>query len=471
MGKRTKGRGKRRKRRAAITRRDPEAKRARREAAEDERAAEASEEDQDDDGDSDDERDSDAGEDDGRDSDAGEDDERDSDAGEDDERDSDAGDGGDEPAEDDEPPESEVGSPDGAAWALPLVKLEHRWTWLETRLLFVALLALTFVLCLFFALRGMKEPLEAEAAAGTIWRAMVGAGVLGGAVRLATRNRGLKEQHRTIATVVAVILGLATAKLWRGVGIDYFTGVFDWLQEGSTITLMGGLKGISTRLTMTVALIGASLAAAVGGHINIDVVVRLIPPRVRKPVAILGSLVTTMVCLAASWGLFDHIAVAEYHVGAEKTAGQKVAAVKDDLGHQFFVWRKQAGFDLGAMPNVLTGKRWNAEDRMNGRQWNDWLAANGFDERYGKEKVDRIRAVESDLDMPRHPFVVVPEGEARGMLLRGMDLIFPLGFLMIGLRFLLRALLLIAGHINVKIEAEDDDDDVGAADPTPEEAS
>ena len=37
MGKRTKGRGKRRKRRAAITRRDPEAKRARREAAEEER--------------------------------------------------------------------------------------------------------------------------------------------------------------------------------------------------------------------------------------------------------------------------------------------------------------------------------------------------------------------------------------------------------------------------------------------------
>ncbi|MBW2457570.1 MAG: TRAP transporter small permease subunit, partial [Deltaproteobacteria bacterium] len=315
MGKRTKGKGKRRKRRAAITRKDLEAKRARREATEDEQAADEDEDD--------DERDSDAGQDDDEapDSDRDDEDPVDEDPGDEDPVDEDRAD---ESPADEDPPESEVGSPDGAAWALPLVKLAHYWTWLETRVLFVALLSLTFVLCLFFALRGMKEPLEAEAAAGTIWRAMVGAGVLGGLVRLATRNRGLTEQHRNIATVVAVVVGLATAKLWRGFGIEYFAGVFDWLQEGSTITLMGGLKGISTRLTMTVALIGASLAAAVGGHINIDVVVRLIPLRVRKPVAILGSLATALVCVAASWGLFDHIAVAEYHITADKTGQEKI---------------------------------------------------------------------------------------------------------------------------------------------------
>ncbi|MBW2458555.1 MAG: hypothetical protein JRI68_28915, partial [Deltaproteobacteria bacterium] len=132
----------------------------------------------------------------------------------------------------------------------------------------------------------------------------------------------------------------------------------------------------------------------------------------------------------------------------------------------------QAAFDLGAIPNVVMGKRWNADDRMNGREWNEWLADNGFDARYGKEKVDGIRATEEDLELPRQPFVVVPSGEARGMLLHGMDLIFPFGFLMIGLRFILRALLLLAGHAHVKLEAEDkDDEEVDAADATPEEAS
>ncbi len=465
MGKRSKGRGKGRKHRPAIKRRDPEAKRARRDASEHERAAQAVDEDTEESADEELEE-----------LDEDEHDERVSDGGGEDEEapTSDAGDdaGDDEGSADEAIPESEVGRPDGAQWALPLVKLEHKWTWLETRLLFVALLGLTFVLCLFFALRGMKEPLEAEEAAGTIFRAMVGAGVLGGVVRLATRKRGLKDMHRNVLTVVAVIIGLATAKLWRGVGIDYFAGVFDWLQEGSTLTLMGGLKGISTRLTMTVALIGASLAAAVGGHINIDVVVRLIPARVRKPVAILGGVATAMVCLAASWGLFDHIAVAEYHVRADKTAGEKISGVTEDLGDQFFIWRKQAGLDIGAIPNVVVGKRWNADDRMNGRQWNEWLDSGGFSERFGKAEVEAIRATDEDLDLPRLPLVVLPGGEARGMLLHGMDLIFPLGFLMIGLRFLLRALLLIAGHVDVKIEAEDsDDDEVAAADAATEEVS
>jgi TRAP-type C4-dicarboxylate transport system permease small subunit len=468
MGKRSKGRGKGRKPRAPITRRNVDAKRARREASEEERAAQAAEADAEEPDEPDDESED---LDEGRVSDPG-DGAEEAESSEPGDDDADADHADDEA--DDASSESEVGRPDGAAWAQPLVKLEHKWTWLETRLLFVALLALTFVLCLFFALRGMKESLDAQEAAGTIFRAIVGAGVLGGVVRLATRNRGMKEMHRNVATVVAVLIGLATAKLWRGVGIEYFAGVFDWLQEGSTLTLMGGLKGISTRLTMTVALIGASLAAAVGGHINIDVVVRIIPTRVRKPVAILGSVATAMVCLAASWGLFDHIAVAEYHVGADETAGAKVSAVTEDLGHQFFIWRKQAGLDIGAIPNVVVGKRWNAEDRMNGRQWNEWLDSGGFSERFGKAEVDAIRAIDEDLDLPRLPLVVLPGGEARGMLLHGMDLIFPLGFLMIGLRFLLRALLLLAGHIDVKIEAEDeddDDDDVGAADVAPEEAS
>jgi len=347
--------------------------------------------------------------------------------------------------------------PEGATWAAPLVKLERGWTYLETRVLFIALMALTAVLCVWLSLRGMKEPLEATEAAGTIFRAIAGAAVLGGAAWAITRRLHLSERTCSVVTAGAVVLGVALASSWRAVGISYFAGLFNWLQEGSTLTLMGGLKGISTRLTMTVALVGASLAAASAGHINIDVVVRIIPAHLRKPVHLIGTLATALVCLLAAWGLFDHVAVTEYNVDAEQSAGQKVSAVVDDLGTQFFMWRKQLGLDISAVPLVLAGERYNAKGRMNGRQWNEWLTKAGFVERFGEEAVASVRAPDSDLEASWEPFVVLPGGEARGMLLKGMDLVFPFGFMMIGLRFILRALLVLAGCIDLRHESGEDE--------------
>src|SRR5690606_38768810 len=98
-------------------------------------------------------------------------------------------------------PESDdrIGLPTGAAWALPFVRFERRWTWLEVRVMFASLLALTLVLCAFFSMRGMKEPLEAAESAGTVFRALFGAAVLGGLSRLATRNR--PDKLRNIVTL------------------------------------------------------------------------------------------------------------------------------------------------------------------------------------------------------------------------------------------------------------------------------
>jgi len=109
------------------------------------------------------------------------------------------------------------------------------------------------------------------------------------------------------------------------------------------------------------------------------------------------------------------------------------------------------GLDLGAIPNVLTGKKWH-EGRMNGRDWNQFLEQEGFVERYGKEAVDPLRAPDEDLDGSRVPFVVLPNDNARGIVVNSLNLIFPLGFLMIGLRLLLRALLVLSGHLSAEQE-------------------
>lgn len=344
------------------------------------------------------------------------------------------------------------------AWTQLLIRLEEKWTWLETRLTFAALLLLTVVLCFWIGIRGMSEPLEAEEAAGTLFRAIVGAGVLGAVTRALSRGR-VDERRRNQVTVLAVFVGLLTAKLWRGVGIDYFQGLLAWLQEGSTVALFGGLKGISTRLTMLVALLGASMAAATGTHINIDVIVRFIPKRVRKTVAITSSVATALVCLLASYGFLDFIAVTSFKADTKISMAAKVSKVSDGLGEQFFVWRKQVALDMGGLPYVLAGGRYDDAERMNGRQWNAFVDGGGFAERYGAEKVAELKAPASDLDAPRIAFVAIPGGSPRGILVHGMDLVFPFGFFMIALRVLLRALLVAVGAASATLHGEPSPDD------------
>jgi Tripartite ATP-independent periplasmic transporters, DctQ component len=360
-----------------------------------------------------------------------------------------------DPVEDEGVP---LGIPGGAAWALPLLKFERRWVWLETRMMFASLLGLTAILCFWIGLRGMKEPLEAQVPAGTVWRALVGAAALGTVTWIATKGR-VELMHRNIATVVAVIIGIAVAGQWRGVGINYFEQVLDWLQEGSSITLFGGLKGISTRLTMLVALLGGSLAASTGTHINIDIVVRLIPKSLRRPLAVVTATATAAVCLSVSYGFLDHVAVTAFRADVDAPMTDKVGVVTHEMGEQFFVWRKQTGLDLGALPHVLSGKKWNSDDRMKGKEWNAFLENEGFVERYGAEKVKDIKAPDTDLEEPWRPFVVVPDGETRGIMVHFMDLLWPVGFFMIFLKFLLRAVLIVAGQVHVHVEGEGSDDD------------
>jgi TRAP-type C4-dicarboxylate transport system permease small subunit len=365
---------------------------------------------------------------------------------------------------DSEPPPSTAGTESGADWALPLVRLERRWTWIEVRLMFASLTALMVVLVFWAGIASMADSVESTVVKGTLFRMIVGASVLGGVTRAATRSLD-KEWQRSLATVVAVAVGVGSAFYWRSSGIVFFAGVYDWLEKGSVFSLFGGPNGLSTRLAMFTSIVGGSLAAAAGTHIAIDAIVRLVPQKLRKPAAVTTACSTTLVCVLAAWGFFDHVVVTSMGAQADMKGSEKITHALHETEEHFFLLRKQMKLDLIILPRVLDSQAWNAPGTFTGRDWNEFIDANGFAERYGEE-VSRVRAAESSLDSDKQPVVKTPDGQSAGVLLHSFDMMWAWGFLMIGLRFLLRAVLLIAGHVSVN---EMDSDD--ASEPAVEGAS
>src|SRR5262249_8931813 len=142
-------------------------------------------------------------------------------------------------------------------------------------------------------------------------------------------------------TVAAVILGFATAKVWGRVGVDYCSNLLNWYQQASFLTLFGGLRGVGTRLTMLLALIGGSLATGRGRHIVIDVITRFVSHKQRMAMVITGWIGTAVVCAVAAWGFFDHISIENFGARADDSAGKKIAQVAEQLGEDFFIARKQ----------------------------------------------------------------------------------------------------------------------------------
>ncbi len=280
--------------------------------------------------------------------------------------------------------------------------------------------------------------------AGTAFRALLGFAVLGGLARLVTLK--MPDKTRTYATLGAVLVGFLVAPLWRGSGIVYSEHMLNWLQEGSALTMLGGLRGIAANLTILLALIGASLAAGTGKHINIDVLLRFLTPRIRRFVFILSTLATSTVCFTVAWAFLDEISVTEFGADQDSPPGEHVSRVWKSVGNDLFVLRKQMGLDLSAMPHVVAGGQWDDPTRMNGRQWNAFIEDGGFRDHYTKEEVDNLLATPEALEASRIPMVVTPEGSPRGLLLRTMHLMFTIGFGIIGLRFILRMLLVIGGY-------------------------
>lgn len=354
-----------------------------------------------------------------------------------------------------------------AAWGRPFARLDAGWTQFESLLCAGVLIAETLALCLWIALKGLSTPTADGNSAGLVFRSVIGATLLGVIAFLATRKGSVKVQRAAI--LGSITLGLLLGKAWQGVGVEYFSNVLNWCQDASTLTLLGGLRGVGTRLTIWLALLGASLATGSGKHINIDVVMRFLKPRARVPVAIIGWLAAAMVCFASVWGFFDHIAIESFGVRADDPAGQKVSQVLRKTNEHRFLAVRQMGLDLRTLPHVLKGERYDSW--LKGAEWNAWIQDGGWDAHYSPDEISMIVLPESAADEIHTPLVVIPNGNNRGVLAHDLFLVFPFGMLMIGLRFLLRALLAASGHIKVLSEAEGESPPLeDGASPTEQEA-
>ncbi len=286
-----------------------------------------------------------------------------------------------------------------------LARLDARWTRLELLLCGVAIAALVSALTAWVLLKGLAQP-------SVPFRAALGALVLGVLAWTLSKRRPV--------TFAAIALGAVSAFAWREVGVAYFSNLLGWLQDGSTLTLAGGLRGVGTRLTLWLALLGGSLATASGRHVTIDVVSRALGTRLKVPLSILGGVVAAIVCFAAAWGFTDFIAKDGF-----KARESVVAPLVDGLGQQAFVARQQLALDFTVAGRVLTGTRWDTS--LTPAEWN---ARVDGEPRFGEGMHD-------DTDVNRTPLIAMRGVVPQGFLVRGLNLLVPFGLLMIGLRMLL----------------------------------
>ena len=260
-------------------------------------------------------------------------------------------------------------APKGAAWGDPIARFEARWTWLESRLITFVLLSQLAALVSWVFLNGLSESVGQSA--GVVFRAVMVAIAFGLGTWFGFRKMVL--ERRRALTLVAIGLGLCLAPAWREAVLaaakpgasatvlglahldkasaGYFDNVKGWLQEGSTLTLMGGLRGLGTRLTLWLALLGGSLATAAGKHIHIDVIFRFLPKKLRIPAAIVNYIAAALGLLRRRVGLLrshrDRVLRLE---GRRPRRRQDRATPRTRSGDHFFFTRKQLGLDLRSLP-------------------------------------------------------------------------------------------------------------------------
>ncbi|WP_394843701.1 TRAP transporter small permease [Pendulispora brunnea] len=383
-------------------------------------------------------------------------------------------------------------------WGAPLVRVDKVWTRFESRLCAWVLVAEILALCIWIFLKGMAAGYSGgEDKSGLVLRALVGAVLFGLIAHKALKPKDAgggsgtvkDEPYRaaaggvgdvslkadaaairrySVGTTAAVVAGLLVSRAWANFGAEYCSNLLNWLQSASTLTLIGGLRGVATRLTLWLALLGASLATAQGKHINVDVVMRFLTPKLRVPVAVLGWLAAALMCFAGVWGFFDNIAIVDFHAPVTEPcpedpartcdvpAGKRIAHVEKELGTDLFLLGRQISLDFKSLPKVLGGKNYN--DYLGANEWNEWLAGSSWKEHYPPDAVDTMRMTEGT----RAPLISIPGAaeSAQDLLVKDINFIFPFGLLMIGLRFILRALLALSGHVRVDPDAAHGEEEV-----------
>ena len=360
-------------------------------------------------------------------------------------------------------------TPEKAAWGAPLDKLDRAWTKLDARLCAIVLVADFMTLVGWISLKALSN--SGRGGGGMVFRCMLTALVLGVIAWNVTKKHEKREHITTAATIAGLFLG----SQWGDFGVIYFSNVLAWLQNASFLVFFGGASDIAKRLTLWLALLGASVATGQGKHINVDVVMRFLSPKARVPVAVLGWVAAAIVCFAGVWGFFDHVAVEDYRVktsmpcpedpkkNCKTPAGKKIDVVMHDTGRDLFLAGRQISLDFKSLPKVLGGTPYGKW--LQAKEWNEWLRGGHWEAHFKAEDVKALEIDETSTDF-RTPAVTSVPGEnerIHQLLVKEFNFVFAFGLLVIALRFVIRSLLAISGHIKVDPNAAHGDEELAHA--------
>ena len=354
-----------------------------------------------------------------------------------------------------------------AAWGAPLNRFDKAWTKLDARLCATVLIADAITLVLWISLKALSN--SGAGGAGRVFRCLLTALVLGGITHVITRKR--TARHEAITTV-AVVAGLVLGSQWGEAGVAYFGNLLAWLQNASFLVFFGGASDVAKRLTLWLALLGASVATGQGKHINVDVVMRFLTPRTRIPVAVLGWMVAAAVCFAGVWGFFDHVAVVDYKAPvtvpcpgqADKECAappsSKIDFVWKQTRRDLFLAGRQASLDFKTLPRVISGVPYS--QWLTAKEWNEWLREGNWERHFDAADIKAMEMEEKDGSFRTPAVTAIPGAGERvfQLLVRECNFVFAFGLLVIGLRFVLRSLLAISGWVKVDPNAAHGDEDI-----------
>jgi TRAP-type C4-dicarboxylate transport system permease small subunit len=354
--------------------------------------------------------------------------------------------------------------PDGKPWGEPLWRLDVAWQRIESVLCAAVLVAEIASLTLWVMLRGLAtDTIAGGNAGGLVCRALLMMTLLAVGAHLATRKLDAKVHAGTVAA--AMVLGIVAGVAMKHVGTTWASNTLNWFQGASVLTLVGGLRGLATRFTLWVALLGASLASSRGKHIHVDVLLHYIPRALRAPAIILSLLTGILVCVSAAVGFTDYITIAVFQVNAERPCpgdatkqcdvptGEKLGSLAKIASDDFFLLGRQASLDVRALPHIIAGTPFDGW--LTGAEWNTWLDGADWTAHFPKAAVDAQRADPNQPAATRAPAVQVPGGgDARGLMARELDFVFPFGLIIIALKFVLQILLILAGYVKTDPDEE-----------------
>jgi hypothetical protein len=205
-------------------------------------------------------------------------------------------------------------------------------------------------------------------------------------------------------------------------------------------------------------------------------VMRFLSPRARVPVAVLGWMVAAVVCFAGVWGFFDHVAVVDYKAPVTMTCigsvdrddcpaspSSKIDFVWKQTKRDVFLSGRQISLDLKTFPKVLGGTPYGGW--LTGHEWNEWLHDADWQAHFDPADIKAMEMDEKGEGFRTPAVTAVPGAGDRvyQLLVRECNFVFAFGLLVIGLRFILRSLLAIAGWIKVDPNAAHGDEELAHA--------